>query len=255
MKRLLWLADTVDSQVYEVTFVLSFLTLCQCPWNGGGAFRVHCWYWWCIQGPLTLLLRPRRRAEALCRLCRVFWTMSFHCSSEISRAHDGTPRDGNATAAIVLFTSSTWSAGRQEVMSGHRKDFRRVNKDWCCWGGGAEDWIREYGSPQRTCRTCVHGDGGSAPLGCRPLRVLLFVTVWGRSFREVEPHHLQETWVRLRMKAELHDQLRVINLCSGEKQWELTSILCCTCCSCSVWEGPSSPPSSPGCSGSWFRGW
>ncbi|KAJ4923791.1 hypothetical protein JOQ06_028046 [Pogonophryne albipinna] len=39
----------------------------------------------------------------------VFSTMSFHWSSEISLAHGGTTRAGRATAAMVRFTSSTWS--------------------------------------------------------------------------------------------------------------------------------------------------
>lgn len=75
------------------------------------------WSCWC-PGPLMLFLRVSRRAAALCRLCSAFWTTSSHWSSEISLAHDGTLRDGNATAAIVLFTSSTWSTGTQKMMSG-----------------------------------------------------------------------------------------------------------------------------------------
>lgn len=50
--------------------------------------------------------------------------------------------------------------------------------------------IREL---HRTHHTCIHGDGGAAPLCRRPLRVLLLITVRGWSFREVQPHHLQET--------------------------------------------------------------
>ena len=38
--------------------------------------------------------------------------------------------------------------------------------------------------------TCVHRDGGSTPLSRRSLRVLLLVAVRGRSFREVQTHHL-----------------------------------------------------------------
>lgn len=71
--------------------------------------------WWCLQGPGTLGRRARHRWSELCRFSRVFWTMSFHWSSEISLAQDGTPSVGSATAAMVLFTSSTWSANTREV--------------------------------------------------------------------------------------------------------------------------------------------
>lgn len=87
------------------------------PRRCGGAFRVQGGGRQCPQGPGTLERRARRRWAELCRFCRVFWTMSFHWSSEISLAQDGTPSEGSATAAMVLFTSSTWSAGRQEVNS------------------------------------------------------------------------------------------------------------------------------------------
>lgn len=189
-----------------------------------------------IQGPLTLVLRGRRRAVAFCRLCSVFWTMSFHWSSEISRAQGGTPRDGSATAAIVLFTSSTWSGGQEMMLM----------------------WQEMFQLNLRSCeqRTCIHRNGGSTPYRCSSLRVVLLIAVWRRRFGEVEPHHLQE--VRLvRQTVE-----RKVTLCRAG----LTSILCCTCCSCSAWEGASprcssSSSSSSGCSvpfspsGSWFRGW
>lgn len=123
-----------------------------------------------------MFLRVSRRAAVLCRLCRALWTTSSHWSSEISLAHDGTLRDGNATAAIVLFTSSTWSTGTQEMMSG----------DGQCAVSG---WKVEEDT-----LTCIHGDGSTAPLRrCRLGVVFFLITVWRWGFRKVEPHHLEVT--------------------------------------------------------------
>lgn len=112
-----WNFGSIDSHCFHVTEeeILDWLT------QGTRGHQAVCqWSCWC-PGPLMLFLRGSRSAAALCRLCSAFWTTSSHWSSEISLAHDGTLRDGNATAAIVLFTSSTWSTGTQEVMSGDWK--------------------------------------------------------------------------------------------------------------------------------------
>lgn len=59
-------------------------------------------------------LRSSRREETLSRDSRVCCTMSFHWSSEMSCAQAGMPSVGRFTAAMVLFTSSTWSGEGQQ---------------------------------------------------------------------------------------------------------------------------------------------
>lgn len=129
--------------------------------------KVRQWFCWC-PGPLAFL-RVSRRAAALCRLCRAFWTTSSHCSSEISLAQDGTLTDGSATAAIVLFTSSTWSTGTQEVMSGDgsvRTEDRPHLRPWG-WKPGSAVLLppQPLPPPHHCLEAGLQGGGAPSPAG------------------------------------------------------------------------------------------
>ena len=80
--------------------------------TGRGGSRERAGGWGCGPG-LSLHFHSGLELPAPCRACSARCTTACHCSSEIWLAQAGMPSVGSFTPAIVLFTSSTCSAGRK----------------------------------------------------------------------------------------------------------------------------------------------
>lgn len=121
-------------------------------------------------------LRCSKRPAELCRDWRVFCTMSFHWSSEISRAQAGIPREGKFTAAMVLFTSSTWSVDDVETSISKRWavqlvwNVRSSSSVWTLPGSiGMDAWLWHAAAPSGSSSSSLSGAGGwgrNKPMAC-----------------------------------------------------------------------------------------
>lgn len=120
-------------------------------------------------------LRCSKRPPELCRVSRVCCTMSFHWSSEISRAQAGIPREGKFTAAMVLLTSSTWSVkGVKTNIIKHwsvQLGLFQLSLSECTLPGsiGIDAWLCCAAAASRSSSSSLSGAGGwgrNKPMAC-----------------------------------------------------------------------------------------